>query len=425
MRCLLGCTATALVLTATNAAGGAFQLNERSAKSQGMSFADSVSGAKDPSYAGFNPAALTKVQGLQMSGNASGVFPISDGETTEPIFNGEPISRDDAPAGFELDTNADRSGFIPANAIGYRLNEDVAIGITVNAPFGLSTENPDNFVGAADGIQSNLLTVNVSPAIAWTVSDKFALGASVNILYLDARLTSTPIALDGDSAEIGYSVGTLIEPLDGTQIGIAYHSGYDFEVNVEAILSPEAPGFLGGLAGQEFDAAVEASLPATFQAGITQEIGENARLSAEFRYIFWSAFDSIDTTLFGITVEDPQNYEDAIFAAVGGEYDLTPTTTLRAGMAWDQSPTVDTTSLADEDLGRTVRVPDADRLWFSVGASHKMELFGFDTELDVAYSYLLALQDPEVVIRAGPFEGTTVEYEGGAHIFSVGGSIRF
>ncbi|MEM6944011.1 MAG: outer membrane protein transport protein, partial [Pseudomonadota bacterium] len=73
MRCLLGCTATALVLTATNAAGGAFQLNERSAKSQGMSFADSVSGAKDPSYAGFNPAALTKVQGLQMSGNASGV----------------------------------------------------------------------------------------------------------------------------------------------------------------------------------------------------------------------------------------------------------------------------------------------------------------------------------------------------------------
>lgn len=392
-----------------------------------MSFADSVSGAKDPSYAGFNPAALSKVQGLEMSGNASIIFPISDGETQRAVLNGQPVPLSAVPSSVALDTNADRSGFVPASAIGYRLNEDVAIGITVNAPFGLSTENPNNFIGAADGIQSNLLTVNISPALAWSITDRIAIGASVDLLYVDARLTSTPVNLDGRGFSIGYSVGTLLEPLDGTQVGIAYHSGHDVDVGASAILSPDAPGALGRLAGINFPANVFASLPATFQAGVTQKITDRARISAEFRYIFWSDFDSIDTEVpqFNFVSEDPQNYDDAIFAAVGGEYDLFDHTTVRFGMAWDQSPTVDTTSLDDAGLGRTVRVPDADRLWFSAGASHRMNLLGFDTELDVAYSYLLALENPEVIVRAGPFAGSEIEYDGGAHIFSVGGTIRF
>ncbi|MEM9765514.1 MAG: outer membrane protein transport protein [Pseudomonadota bacterium] len=428
LRCLSGCAIAALTVSAGPAWGGAFQLNERSAKSQGMSFADSVSGAKDPSYSSFNPAALGKVEGFQASGNASGVFPISDGSTTNAVLNGQPVPLGALPSSVALDTNADRSGFVPASAFGYRINEDIAIGISFFAPFGLSTENPNNFIGAADGIQSNVLTVNIAPTVAWNVTENFSVGASLDLLFVDARLTSSAVALDGSNTSVSFSVGGLWEPIEGTQIGVAYHHHHkDIEVDSTARFTELAPFPLSTTAGTTFPSTVTASLPGTAQIGLTQRITDKLSASVEARYITWSVFEDIRTEVpaLGVDVSDPQNYEDAFFVAVGAEYDVTETTAVRFGMAYDDSPTVDTTSLAEEDLGRTVRVPDADRLWFSVGASHRMDFFGFDTELDVAYSYLLALENPEVVVRSGPFAGSTVEYDGGAHIFSVGGTIRF
>jgi hypothetical protein len=43
--------------------------------------------------------------------------------------------------------------------------------------------------------------------------------------------------------------------------------------------------------------------------------------------------------------------------------------------------------------------------------------------LDLSYSYLHALNDPVVTLRNVP--GTRVVYDGGAHIFSIGGAIKF
>ncbi|MEO0819310.1 MAG: outer membrane protein transport protein [Pseudomonadota bacterium] len=425
----LASSVVALALTSLSgqALAGAFQLNERSAKSQGMSFADSVSGAKDPTYAGFNPAALSKVEGFQAAGNLSGVFPISDGETTSAVFNGAPIPVSAVPGSVETSTNADRSGFVPASALGYRVSDRLAIGLTVNAPFGLSTENPDNFIGAGDGIQSKLLTVQISPAFAVDVTDRLALGASMNLLFVDARLTSSVVSLDGDDLTVGFSVGALWEPIDGTQIGLAYHHGYDLDAEVTTDFSPIAPAPLGLFSGQELQGVVQGDLPATFQVGVTQAITDTMRVSAEFRYINWSVFDELTTIVpaFDLETDDAQNYRDAIFAAVGGEMDISDDFTVRVGFAYDKTPTQDTTALTEASLGRTVRVPDETRLWFSAGISHDMQMFGLDMTVDAGYSYLYAIDDPEVVIRTGPFAGSTVTYDGGAHIFSVGGSVRF
>ncbi|MEM6489125.1 MAG: outer membrane protein transport protein [Pseudomonadota bacterium] len=405
---------------------GAFQINERSAKSQGLSYADSVSGAKDPTYAGFNPAALATVQGLEIAGNASGIFPIADGSTTSLVIDGMPAPA--APPGVATETNADRSGFVPASAIGYRIDDQFVVGFTLKTPFGLATENPDTFIGAGDGIQSSLVTIEASPAIAYEVTDRLALGFAFNIIVIDARLTNSLLTLDGVDYEFGFSAGALWEPIDGTRIGLAYHHSYDADISGEAIFSPAGGDVVGPLAGRAFDTEVNAGLPSTVQIGITQDLTDDLRISVEGRYIRWSVFDAITTTIdaVGFEAADPQNYEDAFFVAAGAEYDVNDRLTIRGGVAYDDSPTVDTTSLTEAGLGRTVRVPDADRLWLSTGFSYDLPpLFGLDTTLDASYSYLLALEDPEVVIRSGPFAGSTVEYDGGAHIFSVGGSVRF
>jgi long-chain fatty acid transport protein len=53
-------------------------------------------------------------------------------------------------------------------------------------------------------------------------------------------------------------------------------------------------------------------------------------------------------------------FEDSWRAALGAAYKQSEHWTLRTGVAWDQSPV--------KDEFRTVRLPDSDRWWLSIGA---------------------------------------------------------
>ena len=44
---------------------------------------------------------------------------------------------------------------------------------------------------------------------------------------------------------------------------------------------------------------------------------------------------------------------------------------------------------------------------------------------DFAYSYLHALRKADVTLRNGPLAGSEVEYDGGAHIISLGWHLKF
>jgi long-chain fatty acid transport protein len=403
-------TAGALVVLAGEAGAGGFALKERSTKAQGLSFAGATAGSGGLSSMGFNPAALGTIEaGGEVSGGLSLVSPIADGE----VFVGG------VPTGQSVD--ADRLAGV-ANAYGgYHIDGyDVTLGLGVYTPFGLATGYEPDFIGRADGLTSTLLTLSFSPTVAWQPIPELTLGAALNVLYADARLTrgtTLPVFglnLDGDDTAVSFGVGALWEVTPGTTVGVAYQHGYDLELVGEAE-SAVIPGV--------FDVTATAELPATVSVGVTQEITDRVRLMGEFQWQNWSVFDQIDIEIpaFGPagSVFDPQDYEDAFFVAVGGEYDVTGALTLRAGAAWDETPTQDA-DLAAGLFGRTVRVPDEDRIWLSVGGSYDI---GQAITLDAGYSFLFALDDPEVALRTVP--GGTVAYDGGAHIFSVGGSLRF
>ena len=83
-------------------------------------------------------------------------------------------------------------------------------------------------------------------------------------------------------------------------------------------------------------------------------------------------------------------------------------------MAWADTPTTDKL--------RTARIPDEDRVWFSVGASYNIS---HSMSADFGYSYLHALRKADVTLRNGPLAGTEVEFDGGAHIFSLGWHLKF
>ena len=73
-------------------------------------------------------------------------------------------------------------------------------------------------------------------------------------------------------------------------------------------------------------------------------------------------------------------WKDAWTVSLGQDYYLNENWTLRAGTAWDQSPSRSNTY-------RTNRIPDTDRIWVSAGASY----MNGNHEVDFGYAHLFMM----------------------------------
>lgn len=391
--------AVTLAFVAGQASAGGFQLNERSAAALGAALAGSASSDRDITFASFNPAALSRVETMELGGNASGILPRTDGRFETGPATGY---------GFE----SSQSAFVPAFTGGVRVNDELVIGLASYSPFGLVTSHPNDFPGRADGTTSRLFTVQISPMAAWQPSERFSIGASLDILYLDVTLNSAIASLNGDDIAFGGTIGVHWEPVDGTRIGAAYHSGFDLDTT-----GRQQNAFLGGATAP---LQASASLPGVLSVGVTQQVTEDLAVMGEARLVNWSVFDTLafESPAFAGTpfaaFEEEQNYDDAFFGSIGAEYAVTNALDVRGGIAFDQTPT--------NDAFRTVRVPDGDRWWFSAGLSYDLSE---TMTIDVAYNYLRVFDEPTVTLRNGALAGSEIGYEGDVHIISIGGSVRF
>jgi long-chain fatty acid transport protein len=392
------------IVSGLQAQAGGFALKERSAKAQGLSFAGVSAGSGGLSSAGFNPATFGLVEHAEISAGLSLVSPISDGK----------VSAGGVSTGEEVD--ADTLGILANTYAGYRLSPSLVAGISVNTPFGLKTEYPTFWTGQGDARRSELITLQVSPTVAFQPMPELTLAIAGHILYADAELTSSLVDLKADSFDYSFAAGVLWQLTHRTTVGIAYDHGYDLP------LKGDARGPATG--GVKVPLTAKASLPATVSLGIIHEVTGGVRVLGEFQWQNWSVFDSLELEIGPGFQSDPQNYNDAFFVAVGGEYDASDALTLRAGVAWDETPTISGilpgTPAALGITNRTARVPDEDRIWISAGASYDVTE---SITIDAGYSYLFTLEDAVVGLRTAP--GTRVVYDGGAHIFSIGGSFRF
>lgn len=125
---------------------------------------------------------------------------------------------------------------IPNMYFSKKLSDRFTVGIGINAPFGLATEYDNTWVGRYHAIESDVLTVNINPAIAYKINENLSVGAGFSIQYLKAKLSNAidfgtlnaivklPVvlpgltpqlsdgfsSLDGDSWGVGYNLGILL-----------------------------------------------------------------------------------------------------------------------------------------------------------------------------------------------------------------------
>lgn len=403
-RVALVATPALAALAPLRADATAFQLREGSATAVGSALAGRTANDRDISLILNNPASLRGVETFALSFGAAAIF--AEGDATASLT---PAGQ--AAAGFLGLSNTDtpsEDAVVPSFTMGWRASEQLILGLAVDAPFGLASEYSSRFAGSFDGVRSELTTITATPMVAWEATPGFTVAGGVMVQYADAELQNfngTGVqSISGDGWDVGFTLGFILEPVDGTQLGLSLQSG--FRHRLEGGLSNNfTPPFLAGASGS---AAFE--LPPIVSFGLIQDISPRARLMAEAEWTGWSAFDAIDirTDAFGPIANDVQNYRDSWMFSLGGEYDVSEDLTIRAGAAYDFTPT--------RDADRTVRVPDGDRIWLAAGASYEItETIG----VDASYLYII-VDDSKVTLRNGPTAGGVVNYsDGSVHLFSV------
>jgi long-chain fatty acid transport protein len=380
--------AVAIAVSGLLAVGGAraagFALMEQSTSSLGNAFAGASAVAEDVSTMYFNPAGLTRLPGVQAAAAVHGIDLSAECancvSTRPPALGG----------GMNTGGNGGNAGgvaAVPNLYIGVPIGNRWALGLGVNAPFGLKTEYDSGWTGRFQGITTDLKTINFNPAVAFKVSDSFSLGAGVNYQKAEAELTNRAVVpgvgeanadLEVDDWAWGWNVGLLWQLSQDMRIGASYRSAinYALEGNLAVTTLGGAP-----IAAASGPTSVDIKFPDMASLSIMQVFGDKWELLGDVTFTHWSVIDTvnaINSTNGSYRDKLTFDFDNTWRIALGVNYLASEQWKIRGGFAWDQSPV--------NDSNRTVRLPDNDRYWFSLGAQWKFAKAG---ALDVGYAYLL------------------------------------
>ena len=386
---LTGASAVALLSGIATAHAGAFGLREQGAMAQGSSFAGVASGSGGLSSMYWNPATITMNPGFQTYTSVS--LLNLDAKIT-PYAGPTSVF---GPSGQLGELAA-----IPSSQVSYQINDRVWVGMTTNAPLGLVTKPNNAWAGQVYGRTSKVFSLNLNPIIGIKVTDWLSVAAGPAIEYVDIKLRratgvlpNAPSAtLRGDDVDFGWTVGATITPLAGTSIGIGYRSSISHDLKGR-IDSPTIP-----LPGNRALIQSKFNTPDILTIGLTQAITPDFRVNLGYEFANWSRVGTLGQVAYGSALAGavinklPLNYRDGHFVSVGAEYDLSQQWTVRGGLAYEWSPVTDAV--------RSVGVPDANRIWASLGASYR---YSDKISVDLAYTHVFAKKGPIGINPGDPY----------------------
>lgn len=442
-------TALALAVLGTLAAGQAaasgFQLREQSVKNLGKSNAGSIVG-KDASNVALNPAAMTNLDMITVQSDLTVIDLTAKfdgggnvlGSPLKPLTGGDGGDPGDATLVPNMSVVIPMKGAL----------EGMTLGFSIGAPFGLKTEYEAGWVGRYRALTSDVKIVDLTSSVAFKATDGVSLG--FGLVYERAEVTlskaidfgtaicasSNPLncfnpnypfkpqqldgvfEVSGDGTSIGYVVGAQIAPNDKLAIGFSHRTeikhdlegSVDFQ-NVPALLGAD-PRF------QDGDGGARLVTPAITTLSIKYGFTDQFRVLADYQSTGWSSMKDVTIKRANGTLVGSEDFswEDTDFVSIGVEYDLSEAFTLRAGVGQDESPT--------NDVTRTPRLPDNDRMLYSVGMSWAVS---DHLSVDAAYQRI-NIDDPEVALGVhAPSDLSTLvgTFSGSANLFGVSMQYRF
>lgn len=411
MKKIVTLTALGACLISADAMASGFNLKEQSATALGNAFAGATAGAEDISYSYFNPAGLIRHKGTQVNMNATWVAPRSRAKSA---YAKTPIG----PSSSGYTGDIVDAAVIPATYISHQINEKLTAALSINTPYGMVTDYNRGWAGRFHGTYSKVLTVDVTPMMAYKVLDNLSIGAGLQIQYIRAHLknsVATPFGEDytsvkGDTVDIGYTLGALYDFNKSTRIGVGYRSQIKHKLKGDIDFS-KMP--------MDQDVFASITTPANLTVGIYHDINDKWSVMAELGQTYWSSFEElrIEGTQ-GLRSVTEEKWKDTTFYSFGASYKLNEKWKLRAGFAFDQAA-VGTTY-------RTPRIPDSDRRWYSAGVEYKMNE---NLTVNAGYTYIRADNGKVNLGSTSPHDRTrgtlSATYQNDVHIGGIGFNYNF
>jgi len=370
-----------LATLAGGAAGGGFGIATQSGSGTGNAYAGGAAVVEDASVAWFNPAGMTFLpRGKQVSAGLT-VLKTShefhnNGSTGAFAFPG---SGDGGDGGVWA--------YVPNAYFTMDVNPQWNFGLAINAPFGLKTEYDAGWRGQLLALKSEVKTININPSLAYRASDTFSIGAGVSVQKLDAELTNcaspppplppacaNSAKLEADDIGYGFNLGLMWQAAPATRFGASYRSSIKYKLDGDVT-------FTGTPAGNG-NISADLRVPDSASFSVFHEAGRQWELMADITWTKWSTVQQLVVNrtsgpATGTTVTTlPFGWDDTWRFGVGANYKMSGQTKLRFGVAYDETPTNDTT--------RTPRLPGQDRTWVAFGVQYKPSKSG---TLEVGYAH--------------------------------------
>lgn len=372
--------AVALLASVSNANAAGYQLNEFSVTNLGRSFAGIGVAGDDYSALGYNPAGMTL---MKRSGMQAGLTMTEVASKIRGVGN---------TAGKK--TDMDFMIPLPSMFGQYNVNDKLFLGAGIYVPFGLATRyGHDSFVADdKNGVRrSELEVVDGNISAAYKVDNHLSLGVSGILRHIKGKLTSNvnrtlPVYGYSNLAYSDFKVsgwsttmnlGAMYEFDEDTRVGLSYRfkSTQRTTGHHTVTVNPQFATMASMLNMQDvnrYDSVSDPELPASWILSGYHKFGEKWGTTATVKYTQWHRFSVFPAYSSGTGNLDVQyRWKDAWNFALGQDYYLNENWTLRAGLAWDQSPVPNSTY-------RTNRIPDTDRLWTSFGVSYATGNHQFD-----------------------------------------------
>ena len=456
-------------LAASQASASGFQLRENSAKALGRAGAGSAV-AKDAAVVSNNPAAMAQFDKLTWQSDLT-VIDLNakfTGSSCTPVSATVCV-----PSGGGDGGDPGAATLVPAMAVVLPLSgslERLTVGASISAPFGLATKYEPTWMGRYNATESDLKVPALTLSAAYEVTPALSLGVGFIYQRADVTLanaidfgrllaaggipgaspanpmTDGSVSISGADNGTGWVAGLQFTPNEQVSIGYSHRSEISHNINGQADFTVPA-SFTGAQPGFRAIAAAYGQLPANDprRAAIPQllvlgngftDTGGNAKLTTptidtvsmqfnasdalrfygDIQRTGWTSLQSVDVDFenpFQPDSTEPFNWKNTMYYSVGVEYDINEAFTLRGGIASDESPT--------NDIDRTPRLPDNDRMLYSIGMSWKASEH---VSIDAAYQKI-TIDKPTVNIHSSSGSVLTGSFDGSADLFSVGFSYNF
>lgn len=404
-----GVTAAIIISPAVFASG--FQLKENSVKAMGRAFAGSGTAQGDASVVINNPAAMSAFHQKTVQADITVVDIKADFSGGGYAAAGSPLQ---TPLTGGNGGNAGGTTPVPAISAIFPLGDSkLTFGAAVSAPFGLKTEYDRDWVGRYNAVESDVKVLDLTLSLALAVTERFSVGGSLIAERAEATLSNgidfgTALAaqgvpgflpqsadgfasVNGSNTGYGWQFGALWRPTNALQIGYTHRSEIDHDLkgSVDFTVPASAAAVFQGLGITTYDdtaAVAPLTLPSVDGISLSYALTSKFTLLADAALTGWSSLQNVTIyrTDGSLVNNEVFNWNDTYFYSIGAEYLFSDTLTLRAGLAYDQTPTTDAT--------RTPRLPDQDRNWLSAGLSW---MASPALEINGGYTYI-TVDDPTI-----------------------------